>query len=134
MSENNEAFLKGLAELRELALKGSEADLKKFNALSKSLLLEVRSRFVLPIVAPMASEHENFIKVLATFETGYWQGYGVALMDFLLPLLHSLEQTGQLQKQVDQVTIKPTAETKPSDQVAAVSEAKDSNGVKFIMD
>ena len=72
--------------------------------------------------------------VLATFETGYWKGYGAALMDFLLPLLHSLEQTGQLQKQTDQVTIKPIAEVKPSVQAEMVPETKDSNGVKFIMD
>lgn len=134
MTEDKDAFLKGLAELRDLASKGSDADPKKINVLAESLLLEVKNSFVLPIMAPIASEHERFAMVLATFETGYWKGYGAALMDFLLPLLHSLEQTGQLQKQTDQVTIKPIAEVKPSVQAEMVPETKDSNGVKFIMD
>lgn len=135
MNENKDAFTKGLAELRELASKGSDADSKKLSALAENLLWDVKNSFILPIAAPMLSEHREFIKVLATSETGYWKGYGIALTDFLLPLLNSLGQTTLLQQNTDQETIKPIVEEKPIAQAKIVSEAEDeSDNLKFIMD
>lgn len=87
MTDSKELFLKDLSDLRELALKGADADAKKFDTLAKRLLWNVKSRRALP----MDSEHMEFIMILTTSGAGgeYWRGYGEALTDFLLPLQHS---------------------------------------------
>lgn len=85
MPENKTSFLEGLAELRELALRGADADSKRFSSLARSLLWDVQSRFGIT----MTPEQMELFKILATSDAGgdYWKGYGDALTAFLLPLL-----------------------------------------------
>lgn len=132
MIENRDIFLKGLSELRELALKGPDADPKKFNSLAKSLVWDVQSSFVLP----MSPEQMELIKILKISEAGgeYWKGYGEALTDFLLPLHRSAHQAEPApeQKPAKQPSKNMGTETKQPISVPPGSDAQAQS--IFIMD
>ena len=130
MVETKESFLKNLAELRELAMKGADADPKKFNTLAKSLLWDVQSGFSLP----MPAEQLEFIKILTTSESGgeYWKGYGDALTTFLLPMQRSMQQETPPVLKISQPPVKqPAAEIKLPAKKAAVLEQQSKGPDEF---
>lgn len=92
--ESRSTFQKELEALRELYIKGSEADPKKFHILANSMIWDLQANFCLPLTA----EQLEFIKILNIAEAGgeYWKGVGWALTAFLVPLGKSLVSGSQV--------------------------------------
>jgi len=130
MVDQMDIFLKNLEKLRELDQQGQGADPKKFDALAKSLLWDVKRNN--PLNIPL--EQLDLFKIMTTSEVAgdYWKGYGAAITDFLLPLLRASDMVAIAVREGGQT---PFEEKKIIETSAAEVTSQSANdGFKLIMD
>ena len=128
MADQMDIFLKNLEKLRELDQQGQGSDPKKFDAMVKSLLWDVKRTNPVDI----SQEHLELFKIMATSEAAgdYWKGYGAAITDFLLPLI----RTG-IKPLILQENEKNSERLKPIENANSESNAQlSTDGFKMIMD